>query len=172
MFNTFYINRILTAVSLVIGAVSVQAQTAATLPGATAAAVPTYTTKAAEGAAHQAVLDASKQAKQSGKLGSLPAGHTEQPLTITLTNGRSFATPTCGAVTELTVLNRSHEMGMVPQILNAANTGKPLVFEGLKCLGTGKASAVSASTKPEPMPEISQAERCKLPSLTGKLPGC
>lgn len=135
---------------------------------------PTHTISApADGStAHKAVHEANKKAKQDGKLRDVPSGHSEKPITISFTAGRSLSTPSCGIITELTVMHRSHEPGMVAHILEAARTGAPLLFEGLKCHGIGKASAASVSIKPQPSAAMSQAERCALPSPTGKMSDC
>jgi hypothetical protein len=70
------------------------------------------------------------------------------------------------------LLHRSHEPAMAALVIQAINSGKPVVLKDVKCLGNGKAAAASASITPEAVPPMSQADRCKLPQPKGKMPGC
>jgi hypothetical protein len=118
--------------------------------------------------AHTAIQDITKKAPRS----ALPSGHSEKPLTIKPPSGKGITTAACGVVTELTLLHRSHEPAMMALVMHAINTGKPVVLKDVKCLGSGKAAASSAALMPETPPPMSQAQRCKLPTPNGKMPGC
>jgi hypothetical protein len=100
---------------------------------------PTQTGKSAPHAQSHAVEHADEQSPHGKAAGGLkrphlvPAGHTEKAVTIKPATG-TIPTKECGAVSELTVLHRSHEPGMLTHVLSASKQGETLRWPAASAL--------------------------------------